>query len=80
MGARHEDADLASAPALSDALDCSVDQLLQRRSKRPDEQLAMIADALDGLDGDSRELVLNFVPRFTDMLKSKHPGKNKRRR
>ncbi|WP_082725525.1 MULTISPECIES: helix-turn-helix domain-containing protein [unclassified Burkholderia] len=40
---------------LSDALNCSVDQLLQRGSKRPDDQLAMIADALDGLDSDERE-------------------------
>ncbi|WP_244103172.1 hypothetical protein [Burkholderia gladioli] len=35
---------------LSDALDCSVDQLLQRGSKRVDDQLATIADALLGLD------------------------------
>ncbi|HEM7853572.1 TPA: helix-turn-helix transcriptional regulator [Burkholderia multivorans] len=65
---------------LSDALNCSVDQLLQRGSKRPDDQLAMIADALDGLDSDERELVVNFVQQFADMLKAKHPGKNKRRR
>ncbi len=65
---------------LSDALNCSVDQLLQRGSKRPDDQLAMIADALDGLDSDERELVVNFVQQFTDMLKAKHPGKNKRRK
>ncbi|KVN86149.1 XRE family transcriptional regulator [Burkholderia ubonensis] len=65
---------------LSDALDCSVDQLLQRGSKRPDDQLAMIADALDGLDSDERELVVNFVQQFTDMLKSKHPAKSKRRK
>lgn len=65
---------------LSDALNCSVDQLLQRGSKRPDDQLAMIADALDGLDSDERELVVNFVQQFADMLKAKHPDKNKRRR
>ncbi len=65
---------------LSDALDCSVDQLLQRGSKRPDDQLAMIADALDGLDGDERALVVNFIQQFTNMLKSKHPTKSKRRK
>ncbi len=65
---------------LSDALDCSVDQLLQRGSKRPNDQLAVIADALDGLDGDERELVVNFVQQFTDMLKAKHPAKAKRRK
>ncbi|HDR9160673.1 TPA: helix-turn-helix transcriptional regulator [Burkholderia vietnamiensis] len=65
---------------LSDALDCSVDQLLQRGSKRPDDQLAMIADALSGLDTDERELVVNFVHQFADMLRAKHPAKNKRRR
>lgn len=65
---------------LSDALDCSVDQLLQRGSKRPDDQLAMIADALGGLDGDERELVVNFVQQFTDMLKAKHSPKSKRRK
>ncbi|OJA78770.1 helix-turn-helix domain-containing protein [Burkholderia ubonensis] len=63
---------------LSDALNCSVDQLLQRGSKRPDDQLAMIADALDGLDSDERALVVNFVQQFTNMLKSKHPTKSKR--
>ncbi|ABK07674.1 MULTISPECIES: helix-turn-helix domain-containing protein [Burkholderia] len=60
---------------LSDALNCSVDQLLQRGSKRPDDQLAMIADALDGLDSDERELVVNFVQQFADMLRAKHPAK-----
>lgn len=65
---------------LSDALNCSVDQLLQRGSKRPDDQLAMIADALDGLDSDERELVVNFVQQFADMLKAKHSSKNRRRK
>lgn len=65
---------------LSDALDCSVDQLLQRGSKRPDDQLAMIADALDGLDSDERELVVNFVRQFADMLKAKHPAKKQGRK
>lgn len=65
---------------LSDALDCSVDLLLQRGSKRPDDQLAMIAEALDGLDSDERELVVKFVQQFTDMLKAKHPAKSKRRK
>ncbi|AJY17984.1 XRE family transcriptional regulator [Burkholderia multivorans] len=63
---------------LSDALDCSVDQLLQRGSKRPDDQLAMIANALNGLDSDERELVVNFVQQFAGMLKAKHPAKSKR--
>ncbi|WP_322090160.1 helix-turn-helix transcriptional regulator [Burkholderia cenocepacia] len=65
---------------LSDALDCSVDQLLQRGSKRPDDQLAMIADALDGLDGDERELVVNFVQQFADMLRAKHPRRGQRKK
>ncbi|VBI17611.1 XRE family transcriptional regulator [Burkholderia pseudomallei] len=65
---------------LSDALNCSVDQLLQRGSKRPDDQLAMIADALDGLDSDERELVVNFVQQFADMLRAKHPAKSERRK
>lgn len=65
---------------LSDALDCSVDQLLQRGSKRPDDQLAMIADALTGLDEDERTLVVNFVQQFTDMLKAKYPAKGHRRK
>ncbi|MFD1555414.1 helix-turn-helix domain-containing protein [Paraburkholderia silviterrae] len=65
---------------LSDALDCSVDQLLQRGSKRPDDQLAVIADALTGLDSDERELVVNFVQQFADMLKAKHPVKSKQRK
>lgn len=65
---------------LSDALDCSVDQLFQRGSKRPDDQLAMIADALDGLDSDERELVVNFVRQFADMLKAKHPAKKQGRK
>ncbi|MBN3831701.1 helix-turn-helix transcriptional regulator [Burkholderia sp. Ac-20344] len=65
---------------LSDALDCSVDQLLQRGSKRPDDQLAMIADALDGLDSDERTLVVNFVQQFADMLKAKRLPKHRRRK
>ncbi|MBH9659403.1 helix-turn-helix transcriptional regulator [Burkholderia pseudomallei] len=65
---------------LSDALDCSVDQLLQRGSKRPDDQLAMIADALDGLDNDERTLVVNFVQQFADMLKAKRLPKHRRRK
>ncbi|NHV27595.1 helix-turn-helix domain-containing protein [Burkholderia sp. D-99] len=64
---------------LSDALDCSVDQLLRRGSRRPDDQLAMIADALDELDSDERTLVVNFVQQFTHMLKAKHPIKSKQR-
>lgn len=64
---------------LSDALDCSVDQLLQRGSKRPDDQLAMIADALNGLDGDERELVVNFVQQLADMLRAKHPRRGQRK-
>lgn len=63
---------------LSDALDCSVDQLLQRGSKRPDDQIAMIADALEELDSDERSLVVSFVQQFAYMLKAKHPGKSKR--
>lgn len=65
---------------LSDALDCSVDQLLQHGSKRPDDQLAMIADALDGLDGDERELVVNFLHQFADLLQANHSTKSKRRK
>ncbi|HFT8009237.1 TPA: helix-turn-helix domain-containing protein [Burkholderia cenocepacia] len=65
---------------LSDALECSVDQLLQRGSRRPDDQLAMIADALDGLDSNERELVVNFVRQFADMLKAKQLAKSKRRK
>ncbi|WP_279608362.1 hypothetical protein [Burkholderia contaminans] len=40
----------------------------------------MIADALDGLDGDERELVVNFVHQFADMLKAKHPAKKRQRK
>lgn len=65
---------------LSDALDCSVDQLLQRGSKRRDDQMAMIVDALDGLDSDERMLVVNFVQQFADMLKAKRHAKSHRRK
>ncbi|HHT8992373.1 TPA: helix-turn-helix domain-containing protein [Burkholderia cenocepacia] len=65
---------------LSDALDCSVDQLLQRGSKRPGDQLAMIADALDGLDSDERLLVVNFVQQLAEMLKVKRHSKDHRRK
>lgn len=65
---------------LSDALQCSVDQLLQRGSKRPDDQLANVANALNGLDADERALVVNFVQQFTDMLRSRHSGKSPRRK
>jgi transcriptional regulator with XRE-family HTH domain len=65
---------------LRDALECSVDQLLQRGSKRPDDQLANVANALTGLDADERALVVNFVQQFTDMLRSRHSGKSPRRK
>ncbi|MFT4064864.1 helix-turn-helix domain-containing protein [Paraburkholderia sp.] len=65
---------------LSDALDCSVDQLLQRGSKRPNDQMANIAEALKGLDPDERALVVDFVQQFTDMLRSRHSGKGHRRK
>ncbi|WP_153134683.1 helix-turn-helix domain-containing protein [Paraburkholderia agricolaris] len=65
---------------LSDALECSVDQLLQRGSKRPDDQLANVANALTGLDADERALVVNFVQQFTDMLRSRHSSKSPRRK
>ncbi|WP_186106621.1 helix-turn-helix domain-containing protein [Burkholderia gladioli] len=65
---------------LSDALDCSVDQLLQRGSKRPDDQMAMIADALVGLDNDERLLVVNFAQQLAEMLRTKHRSKSTRRK
>ncbi|WP_310121391.1 helix-turn-helix domain-containing protein [Paraburkholderia terricola] len=65
---------------LSDALECSVDQLLQRGSPRPDDQLANVANALSGLDADERALVVNFVQQLTDMLKAKHPARTPRRK
>ncbi|MBJ9661027.1 helix-turn-helix domain-containing protein [Burkholderia gladioli] len=65
---------------LSDALDCSVDQLLQRGSRRPDDQLALIAGALDGLDSDERELVVNFVQQFANMLNAKRPRRGQRKK
>ncbi|WP_186011068.1 helix-turn-helix domain-containing protein [Burkholderia gladioli] len=65
---------------LSDALDCSVDQLLQRGSKRPDDQVAVIADALEGLDNDERLLVVNFVQQLAEMLRAKHHTKSTRRK
>jgi len=65
---------------LSDALECSVDQLLQRGSTRLDDQLANVANALSGLDADERALVVGFVQQFTDMLRSRHSGKGHRRK
>lgn len=65
---------------LSDALDCSVDQLLQRGSRRPDDQLALIGGALDGLDSDERELVVNFVQQFANMLNAKRPRRGQRKK
>lgn len=65
---------------LSDALDCSVDQLLQRGSKRQDDQMAVIADALEGLDNDERLLVVNFVQQLAEMLRTKHRSKSIRRK
>lgn len=65
---------------LSDALECSVDQLLRRGSTRPNDQLANVANALSGLDADERTLVVDFVQQFTDMLRSRHSGKGHRRK
>ena len=65
---------------LSDALDCSVDQLLQRGSKRTEDQLAVVADALHSLDADERALVVQFVQQFADLLRMQHPSRGKARK
>ena len=65
---------------LSDALDCSVDQLLQRGSKRIDDQLAVVADALHHLDADERALVVQFVQQFVDLLRAKRSSRGKPRK
>ncbi|MBR8007435.1 helix-turn-helix domain-containing protein [Burkholderia vietnamiensis] len=65
---------------LSDALDCSVDQLLQRGSKRTDDQLATIADALRGLDANERALVVQFVQQFADLLRTQRGARGKSRK
>ena len=56
---------------LSDVLDCSVDQLLQRGSRRADDQLSVVAASLAELREDERVLVVNFVQQFADMLRAR---------
>ncbi|MGU7852984.1 helix-turn-helix domain-containing protein [Burkholderia orbicola] len=65
---------------LSDALDCSVDQLLQRGSTRVDDQLATIAGALEQLDADERVLVVQFVKQFSDLLLSQRSARGRTRK
>jgi HTH-type transcriptional regulator, cell division transcriptional repressor len=65
---------------LSDALDCSVDQLLQRGSRRIDDQLSLVADALHGLDANERALVVQFVQQFSDLLRTQRPARGKQRK
>lgn len=65
---------------LSDALDCSVDQFLQRGSKRMDDQLAIVSGALSGLDAGERALVIQFVQQFSDLLRSQRPPRGKQRK
>jgi transcriptional regulator with XRE-family HTH domain len=65
---------------LSDALECSVDQLLQRGSKHLNDQLAVVSDALNGLEDDERTLVVNFVQQFADMLRAKHSARRQQRK
>ncbi|MGH8783290.1 helix-turn-helix domain-containing protein [Paraburkholderia sp.] len=56
---------------LSDALGCSVDQLLRRGSRYIDDQVATISESLQGLGDDERELVVDFVHQFADLLRSR---------
>ncbi len=42
--------------------------------------MAMIADALEGLDSDERLLVVNFVQQLAEMLKVKRHSKDHRRK
>ncbi|HDR9054505.1 TPA: helix-turn-helix transcriptional regulator [Burkholderia vietnamiensis] len=65
---------------LSDALDCSVDQLLQRGSTRVDDQLATIAGSLEQLDADERVLVVQFVKQFSDLLLSQRSARGRPRK
>ena len=65
---------------LSDALGCSVDQLLRRGSKHVDDQIAVVSDSLRGLDDGERTLVISFVQQFTDLLRSKHPVRGRPRK
>ncbi|WP_078041041.1 helix-turn-helix domain-containing protein [Burkholderia cenocepacia] len=65
---------------LSDALECSVDQLLQRGSKRVDDQLATVADALHDLDANERALVVRFVQQFAELLQTQRASRGKSRK
>ncbi|MCA8067419.1 helix-turn-helix domain-containing protein [Burkholderia sp. AU38729] len=65
---------------LSDVLDCSVDQLLQRGSRRADDQLSVVAASLAELREDERVLVVNFVQQFADMLRARRPEKARPRK
>lgn len=65
---------------LSDALECTVDDLLRRGSRHIDDQTAVVADALKGLEADERALVISFVQQFTELLRSKHHGRGQRRK
>ncbi|WP_414451820.1 helix-turn-helix domain-containing protein [Burkholderia sp. 22PA0099] len=65
---------------LSDALDCSVDQLLQRGSKRMDDQLATVADALQHLDADERALIVQFVQQSSTLFQARRSTLKKPRK
>ncbi|HIH2753085.1 helix-turn-helix transcriptional regulator [Burkholderia aenigmatica] len=65
---------------LSDVLDCSVDQLLQRGLRRADDQLSVVAASLGELREDERVLVVNFVQQFADMLRARRPEKARQRK
>lgn len=65
---------------LSNALECTVDDLLRRGSRHIDDQTAVVSDALKGLEADERALVISFVQQFTELLRSKHPARSHRRK
>ncbi|AGW91583.1 XRE family transcriptional regulator [Ralstonia pickettii DTP0602] len=56
---------------LSDALECTVDDLLRRGSRHIDDQTAVVSDALKDLEPDERALVISFIQQFTDLLRSR---------
>jgi transcriptional regulator with XRE-family HTH domain len=57
--------------SLADALDCSVETLLRPASHRKQDQIVMLAELLNELNGSERAFALGVVRDFVELVKSK---------
>jgi transcriptional regulator with XRE-family HTH domain len=58
----------------ADALNCRVEDLFSFKPRQPPEQAAAIADMIQGLSGEKREVIVRMISDIVNILS--HPGKD----